>query len=124
MRGESTPERLSGLFARASRLAADFAVLAVMDARYSAYRAIEILAVVVVTSVLLVTAWLALVIAVSVWLLGAGTSWPSVLLIAALINIVAALCAGFWLKRRIHGLPFAATLRQLRGEPPPEEGIP
>lgn len=117
------PERLSGLVARACRLAADFAVLAVMDARYSARRAIEIVGVVVVTAVLLVTAWLALVVAVAVWLLGSGASWPGVLGLAALLNILAALATGLWLKRRLHELPFAATLRQLRGEPPPEEGI-
>ena len=116
---EGAAERLSGLLARAGRLAVDFAQLTVLDARYSARRAIEILAVVVVTSVLLVTAWLALVIAVTVSMLGAGTSWPGVLAVAAGLNIVAAVFAGLWIKRRLSELPFAATLRQLRGEPPP-----
>ncbi|ANQ85002.1 phage holin family protein [Azoarcus olearius] len=118
IQGEPGAERLSGLVARARRLAADFALLAVLDARCSARRAIEIVGVVIVTSVLLVTAWLALVVSVTVWLLGAGTSWPGVLAIAALLNVVAAGAAAVWLKRRLHDLPFAATLRQLRGEPP------
>lgn len=124
MQGDNGAERLSGLLARARRLAADFAMLAVLDARYSARRAIEILGVVVVTSVLLVTAWLALIVAVTVWLLGSGASWPAALVVAALLNIAAAAAAAFWLKRRLHELPFAATLRQLRGEPPVREGTP
>lgn len=114
---QPSTETLSGLVGRARRLAADFALLAVLDARYSARRAIEIVGVVVVTSVLLVTAWLALVVAVTVWLIGTGTSWPGALLGAAGMNVLAAVLAALWLKRRLHELPFAATLRQLRGEP-------
>lgn len=114
---QPTTETLSGLMGRVRRLAADFALLAVMDGRYTARRAIEIVGVVVVTSVLLVTAWLALVVAVTVWLLGTGTSWTGALLAAAGMNVVASVIAGLWLKRRLNELPFAATLRQLKGEP-------
>ncbi|WP_248281213.1 phage holin family protein [Azoarcus sp. TTM-91] len=109
-------ESIVTLFGRARRLAGDLLLLAVLDARYSARRAIEIVCVVVVTSVLLVTAWLALVVAASGWLVGAGVSWPAVLLVAAGLNVVAALAAAAWLRRRVGELPFAATLRQLRGE--------
>jgi hypothetical protein len=99
-------------------LAVDYAVLAVLDARRAAVRLGWLLAAGVVAAVLAVTAWLALVVAVVVALTDDGTSWAAVLALAAAANVGVAVALGLWVRSRVRELPFAATLRQLRGEPP------
>lgn len=113
-------ESLASLLHRVQLLAGDLLLLVMLDVRHSAHRAMEIVFVVVVCSVLIVSAWLALVVAASGWLLGSGASWTTVLLVAAALNVVVALLAVGWVRRRQAPL-FAATLRQLRAEPPEEE---
>jgi uncharacterized membrane protein YqjE len=117
-RGERTQVGVADLFSRCRRLAADFSHLAVLDARYAVRHIAEILCVAVVASVLVVTAWLAMVTAAMGWLIGGGTSWPAALLLAAVLNVVAAVVVAVWLRQRQKELPFASTLRQLRGDPP------
>ena len=99
-------------------LAVDYAVLAVLDARRATIRLGWLLGAGLVAAVLLVTAWLALVVAVVVALANDGTSWGAVLALAAAANVAVAAALGLWIKGRVRELPFAATLRQLRGEPP------
>jgi uncharacterized membrane protein YqjE len=110
---------LSATLLRSVRdLAVDYAVLAVLDARRAAIRLAWMLAAGVAASVLAVTAWLALVVAAVVALTDDGTSWGAALALAAAANVAAAVGLGVWIKRRVHELPFAATLRQLRGDLP------
>lgn len=99
-------------------LAVDYAVLAVLDARRTAIRLGWLLAAGLVAAVLVVTAWLALVVAAVVAFTDDGTSWGAVLALAAAANVAVAVGLGLWIKARIGELPFAATLRQLRGESP------
>jgi hypothetical protein len=114
---------LSATLLRSVRdLAVDYAVLAVLDARRAAIRLAWMLAAGVAASVLAVTAWLALVVAAVVALTDDGTSWGAVLALAAAANVAIAVGLGLWIKRRAHHLPFAATLRQLRGDDPPGRG--
>jgi Putative Actinobacterial Holin-X, holin superfamily III len=103
-------------------LAVDYAVLAVLDARRSAIRLGWLLAAGLVVAVLVVTAWLALVVAAVVAFTDEGTSWGAVLALAAAANIAVAVGLALWIKGRVGELPFAATLRQLRGEPPAPGG--
>jgi hypothetical protein len=63
-----------------------------------------------------VTAWLALVAAGIVWMLGTGASWVMALAVAAGLNIVFAALVAFKIRNMFAEPPFAATLRQLRGE--------
>jgi uncharacterized membrane protein YqjE len=113
---------LSALAARVARharaLAADYALLAVLDARRAAIALAWVLSAGLAVAVLGVTAWLALVTGGIVWLLGSGASWPAALGAAALLNILAAVVLGLWLRKFFKELPFAATLRQLKGDPP------
>lgn len=110
---------LAALLARHARaLAADYALLAVLDARRAAITLAWLLSAGLAVAMLAVTAWLALVTGAVVWLLGSGTSWPAALAVAALSNIVAAVVLGLWMRRFFKELPFAATLRQLKGDPP------
>lgn len=110
---------LSATLLRSVReLAVDYAMLAVLDARRAAIRLAWMLAAGLAASVLAVTAWLALVVAAAVALTDEGTSWGAVLALAAGANVAVAVGLGLWIRRRVHELPFAATLRQLRGDPP------
>jgi hypothetical protein len=57
-------------------------------------------------------------------LLGSGASWPAALGAAALLNVLAAVVLGLWVRGVLDELPFAATLRQLKGEPPASGSAP
>jgi hypothetical protein len=103
---------------RARALAGDYALLAVLDARRAAITLAWLLSVGLAVAVLAVTAWLALVSGAIVWALGAGVSWPAALSLAALLNLVAAAALAAWMRGFFGELPFAATLRQLKGDAP------
>ncbi len=109
------------LLRHARTLAADYALLAVLDARRAAITLAWLLSGGLVVAVLAVTAWLALVTGAIVWLLGSGASWPAALGAAALLNIIAAVALAMGLRGFFNELPFAATLRQLKGDPPSAE---
>ena len=100
-------------------LAADYALLAVLDARHAAITLAWLLSAGLVVAVLVVTAWLSLVTGGIVWLLGSGASWPAALGAASLLNVVAVVALALWMHGFFKALPFAATLRQLKGDPPP-----
>jgi hypothetical protein len=118
------PPRLADLTAMLVRhgrdLVADYALLAVLDARSAAVRFGWMVAVGLVAAVLVVTAWLALVVAAVVALTDNGSSWVVALGLAGAANVLGALALVFWMRARMRELPFAATLRQLRGDAPGE----
>lgn len=102
----------------AQGLASDFAELAVLDARRAAIRLAILLAAGLGAAVLLVTAWMALIAALAVWMWGEGLGWPAALAIAAAINIGGAVALAAWMKGMAREMPFTALLRQLRGGAP------
>lgn len=106
----------SGLLRRSRSLSSDYLLLAVLDARSAAVRFAWLLCSGVVVAILAVTAWLALVAGGIVWMMGSGASWVSALLIAAGVNLVGALALGLWMRGLFREPPFAATLRQIKGE--------
>jgi hypothetical protein len=117
--GEARPRigRLAGSLLRHSReLSSDYLQLAVLDARNAAVRFAWMLGLGVIAAILVVTAWLALVAAGIVWMLGTGASWVTALFIAALLNIAVAGALAFMMRGMFADPPFAATLRQLRGD--------
>ncbi len=108
------------LLAEARSLVADYAELAVLDARRAAIGLAWLLAAVLVAAVLLVTTWMALVAAGVMAMLGQGASWVTALVVAAVLNVVGAAALGWWTLALLKELPFTALLRQLRGDPPQE----
>lgn len=102
----------------ARSLVADYAELAVLDARRAAIRLAWLLGSVLVAAVLVVTTWMALVAAGVVLMLGQGASWVTALIVAAVLNVVGAGALGWWMLTLIRELPFTALLRQLRGDAP------
>ena len=101
-------------------LAADYAELAVLDARRAAIRLAWLLGSVLIAAVLLVTTWMALVAAAVVVMLGQGASWATALIVAAVVNVIGAGALAWWMLQLIKELPFTALLRQLRGDKPKE----
>jgi uncharacterized membrane protein YqjE len=117
----SIMEPIERTFAALRRLATNYALLGVLDMRRAAVQFAWLIGAGITITVLVVTAWLAGVVAVAVWLLGQGMSWPAVLSIAALLNLVAAAVVGWKVKHIFDQKPFSATLRQLKAEPAAQE---
>ena len=111
-------ELVGRLLGESKSLVADYAELAVLDARRAAIRLAWLLGSVLVAAVLIVTTWMALVAAVVVVMLGQGASWVTALVVAAAVNLVGAGALGWWMLTLIKELPFTALLRQLRGDAP------
>jgi hypothetical protein len=109
-------DALGRLLGEGRQLVSDYTLLAVLDARRAAIQLAWLLSSGLMAAVLLVTAWLALVVAVMVWLFEETTSWPAALVIGALLNIAGAGGLLWWARRRFVELPFNALLRQLKGE--------
>jgi hypothetical protein len=93
-------------------------LLAVLDARRAALRLAWLLGTVLIASVLVVSAWLALVAGGIVLLLGQGTPWPLALGIAAALNLAGAGALAWWMRNLVSEMPFNALVRSLRGEAP------
>ena len=103
------------MFSSLRRMASNYALLAILDMRRATHQLVWLVGAGILIAVLVVTAWLAGVVAIAVWLLGQGMSWPAVLGIAALVNLVAAGFVAWRIKDLFEQAPFSATLRQIRG---------
>lgn len=107
---------LGRLLGEARQLVSDYTLLAVLDARRAALQLAWLLSSGLMAAVLLVTAWLALVVAAVTWMLGERISWPAALAIGALLNIAGAGALLWWMRHLVIEKPFTALLRQLKGE--------
>jgi uncharacterized membrane protein YqjE len=112
-------ELVGHLVSETRALVADYAELAVLDARRAALHLAFLLGAVLVAAVLIVTAWMGGVAALIVVMLGEGMSWAAAIGIAAVLNLVGTGALAWWMRRLVTELPFTALLRQLRGEDPP-----
>lgn len=106
-------------WSRMRQLAADYAVLAVLDVRRAAVQLAWLVGAGIVIAVLVVSAWMAGVTALIAYLLAREVSWPVALVVAGLVNLAGAGLFAWRLKTVLSDVPFAATLRQLKAEPPP-----
>jgi hypothetical protein len=109
---------LGRLFSDTRQLVADFAHLAVLDARRAGVRLAMLLSAGLIIAILVITAWMGFVAAGIVWMFEEGVSWPLAIAIAAVINIVGAALLAWWARHLVSEMPFTALLRQLRGEAP------
>jgi len=113
-RDASFLEPFERVFATLKRMTSNYATLAVLDLQRTAVQLAWLVAGGIFIAVLVVTAWLAAVIALAVWLFGQGMSWPAVLLIAGALNLVGAALVGLRLRNVFEHMPFEATLRQIK----------
>jgi hypothetical protein len=109
-------EPFERVLASLRRLFSNYATLAVLDVRRAAVQFAWLIGGGIFATVLLVTAWLAAVVALAVWLFGEGMSTPAVLLIASVINIAGAGLVAWRMKAMFEHKPFSALLRQIRSE--------
>jgi hypothetical protein len=114
-------ELLGGVVSDTRQLVADFAHLAVLDARRAGVRLALLLSAGLLIAVLVITAWMGFVAAGIVWMFDRGVSWPLAIGIAALLNIAGAVGLAFWARRLASEMPFTALLRQLKGNSANEE---
>jgi len=112
-------ELVGHLVSETRALVADYAQLAVLDARRAALHLAWLLGSVLIAAVLIVTAWMGGIAALIVLMMGGGMSWPAAIGIAAVLNLVGAGALAWWMRHLVAELPFTALLRQLRGEDPP-----
>jgi uncharacterized membrane protein YqjE len=111
-------QRAQELWTSAKGLVHDHTLLALLEVQRASLGLVKIIGAAVIISVLAVSAWMGLVAAGIVWAVGEGASWGLAIAVAALLNLVAAAGLAFYIKKQVPELLFAATLRQLRGEPP------
>jgi uncharacterized membrane protein YqjE len=107
-------QRIVTLVADTRELLCDHLELAALEARRAGVGLVRTLCAAVVISLLVVTAWLALVAASIVWVTDAGVGWAVAVACAALANVLLAAGVAWWLRSQARDLLFAATLRQLR----------
>ena len=110
----SGPSKLALAWTNVKGLVRDHALLAVLELQRAGISLVKMVAAGIIISILVVSAWMALVAAAVVWAVGAGASWGLALVVAAIVNIVVAVAIAFWGKSQVPDLLFAATLRQLR----------
>ena len=110
----SLAHRVTRLVRDVGALARDHLELAALEAQRAAVGFTKVLIAAVIVSILVVTAWLAFVASGIVWATDAGVRWPVALAVAAVLNLVLAAAAVFWIKSQVGELMlFSATLRQL-----------
>ena len=110
----SGPSKLALAWTNVKGLVHDHTLLAVLELQRAGISLVKMVAAGIIISILVVSAWMALVAAAVVWAVGAGASWGLALVVAAIVNIVVAVGIAFWGKSQVPDLLFAATLRQLR----------
>jgi len=100
-------------------LASDHLELIALEAQRASLGLVKILCAAIIVSILVVTAWIAVIAGAIVWATSAGISWPWALLVAALANLVVGAVIVFWIRGQVPELMFSATLRQFR-----RDGLP
>ncbi len=106
--------RVTALVRDVRDLAHDHLELAALEAQRAAVGLARMLSAAVVVSVLVASAWIALVAAGIVWATEAGIGWGAALATAALVNALLAAGIAWWIRAHAGELMFAATLRQMR----------
>jgi hypothetical protein len=112
-------ERLGELWSQGKELIYDHGLLALLEVQRAGVSLVQMIGAAVAISVLVVSAWSALVIAAVVWAVDTGAALAPSLAVAALANLIVAAALAFWIKSRVPDLLFAATLRALRDKPVP-----
>lgn len=92
-----------------------------LEAQRSGLALVQIVLYGVMAAVLVVTAWLALMGGIAVWLvLNAGFHWAVAVVVIAASNVVVAAVLGAAMRKLVPQLGFPATVRQLRGGVAPQ----
>jgi uncharacterized membrane protein YqjE len=113
--------RFSTAWANVKALVQDHALLAVLEVQRAGISLVKMIIAGIVISILVVSAWMAIVAAIIGFAIGEGANWAVAILVAAFVNIGVAVALAFWAKKQLPDLLFAATVRQLRKDVPKRE---
>ncbi len=91
--------------------------LAALETRLAGRSLVVMMAAGVMVAVLLISAWLGLLAAAILWLVGLGVALSLAMIVAVAANLVAAAMLVGLIRRQSHHLRFPATLRSLRPLP-------
>jgi len=106
---------LRSLLQEAGSLAYEHLLLAALEAQRAGRNLVRMIVAGIFASVLVVTAWLALVAALASWWVDHGASWAQAFTAMAIMNLVIAGAVAYWIRHMVGELMFSATLRALRG---------
>ena len=120
--GSGLLEGAASLWQELRGLAHEQLTLAALETRLAGKSLVTMIAAGVMVAVLLVSAWLGLVGAVVLWLIGMGVTASIALLLAVVANLVFALILYNVIRRQGRHLQFPATLRSLRPVPSKLQG--
>lgn len=98
----------------AGSLVVDHLELAALEIQRAGKGIVRILIASVVITVLVASAWMALVAGVAIWATQAGIPLPWTLVLAGVVNLLAAVAIALWIRARFPDLMLTATMRQLR----------
>ena len=110
--------RLSIAWENLKALVQDHALLAVLEVQRAGVSFVKIVVAGIVISILVISAWMALVAAAIAFAVGQGANWAVAILVAAFVNLAVAAGVALWAKSQLPDLLFSATLRQLRQDVP------
>jgi len=110
--------RLSIAWANLKALVQDHALLAVLELQRAGVSLVKMIIAGIVISILVVSAWMAIVAAAIAFAIGQGANWALAILVAAFVNLLVAGGIALWAKKQVPDLLFAATMRQLRKDVP------
>jgi len=110
--------RLSIAWANLKALVQDHALLAVLELQRAGVSLVKMIIAGIVISILVVSAWMAIVAAAIAFAIGQGANWALAILVAAFVNLLVAAGIALWAKKQVPDLLFAATMRQLRKDVP------
>jgi uncharacterized membrane protein YqjE len=110
--------RLSIAWDNLKGLVQDHALLAVLEVQRAGVSFVKIVIAGIVISILVISAWMALVAAAIAFAVGQGANWAVAILVAAFVNLAVAAGLALWAKSQLPDLLFSATVRQLRRDVP------
>ena len=113
LRSQTWARSVQALLAALPGLVGDRLELLALELHRAGRSMVKIMALVLATAILGITAWLALCIGLALTLLALGLSWPLALLGVLLVNLALAWAAVAWVRRLLANLGLPATRRHL-----------
>ena len=107
-------DQAASLWSELRGLLHDQFLLIALEMRQACSRFAFMVALAILAMALAATAWLGLVAAAVVWMIGLGMSPAGALLAAVGANLAGAIACTLLLRRQARQVPFAATLRSMR----------
>ena len=107
-------DNATALWSDLKSLAHDHLELAALETKRAGESLVAIIAFAIVVGVLCVTAWMGIIAALVLWLVSLGLAASLAVLIAVVVNLLAAFGCVLAIRKSSHALLFPATVRALK----------